>query len=111
MSAFEAARNWDLNNSKPRAWNFEGCSKGANKKLAAIFRQASSSKATAEFRPQGASFGWVTALQRAICAKSKAEQYFQRREKASWHADVRVIKEAGWSRPRAAAGRSTTTST
>src|ERR1700730_18592276 len=66
MSAFEAARNWDLNNSKPRAWNFEGCSKGANKQPAAIFRQASSSKATAAFRPLGPSFGGVTARHRAF---------------------------------------------
>jgi hypothetical protein len=30
-----------------------------------------------------------------VCAKSKAEQQFQRREQVSWHEDVRVIKKAG----------------
>jgi hypothetical protein len=55
------------------------------------------SKATAEFRPQGASFGWVTAFHfiRRVCAKSKAEQQFQRRKQASWHADGHVIEDAG----------------
>jgi hypothetical protein len=68
------------------------------------------SKALPNFTRKAPLFGWVAVFYRAFARNRKAEQYFQRREKVSWLADVRVIKEAEWSRPRVAAGRSTTTS-
>jgi hypothetical protein len=66
------------------------------------------SKASAEFRPRGAAFDWGDSPSSRVCAKSEAEQQLERREQFSWHAEVRVIKEAGWLRPGAAAERSTT---